>query len=116
MIRIETMSVFRSAMKFGKASLAFGFCLMAALAGAPAHAEQSSPDALDLAVGTELLALEDVRIARADISKGAKLMVTKLQLREGQLAAVDVALSDGHVVKKVAVSTILNYFRVLSER
>lgn len=109
------MSVSRSAMKFNKLVLSIGFACLAAMAGAPAHSEPNDAAPGDLTVGTELLALEDLRLARADIAKGAKLLVTKLSLREGQPTTVDVALSDGHVLKKVAISMIRTYFRVLAD-
>lgn len=91
--------------------------LVSWFAGAQARADQRDPAAVDdLNIGTELLALEDVHIARADINKGAKLTVTSRKLREGQLESVDIALADGYVVKKVSVPTIRAYFRVLGDR
>jgi hypothetical protein len=82
-----------------------------------AAAELRSSSILDeIGVGTELLATEDLQLSRAGISKGSKVSVTKLLLRQGELASVDVILADGHVVKKVAIGTIRTFFRVLSSR
>jgi hypothetical protein len=69
-----------------------------------------------LTVGTELMAMDDIRLARADIAKGAKVSITKLLVRKGSVASVDVALADGHVVKKVALTTIRDFFKIVSER
>jgi hypothetical protein len=82
-----------------------------------AAAEPRSSSILDeIGVGTELLATEDVQLSRAGISKGSKISITKLLLRQGEVASVDVLLADGHVVKKVAIGTIRTFFRVLNSR
>lgn len=69
-----------------------------------------------MTVGTELMAMDDIRLARADIAKGAKVSIAKVLLRQGRLASVDVILADGHVIKKVALTTIRDFFRVVSDR
>lgn len=69
-----------------------------------------------LVVGTELMAMDDIRLARADIAKGAKVSISKLLVRQGRIASVDVVLADGHVIKKVALTTIRDFFRVVSDR
>lgn len=80
-----------------------------------AHAETTS--FLDgITVGSELMAMEDLKLARAEIVKGAKVSVAKLLVRQGQVASVDVVLADGHVIKKVALGTIRNFFRIVSDR
>jgi hypothetical protein len=82
-----------------------------------AAADQRTSSILDeIAVGTQLLATEDVQLSRAGITKGSKVSVTKLLLRQGDLSSVDVVLADGHVVKKVAIGTIRTFFRVLNDR
>ena len=80
-----------------------------------AHAETTS--FLDgITVGSELMAMEDLTLARAEIVKGAKVSVAKLLVRQGQVASVDVVLADGHVIKKVALGTIRNFFQIVSDR
>ena len=69
-----------------------------------------------LTVGTELMAMDDIRLARAEVAKGAKVSITKLLVRQGSVASVDVALADGHVIKKVALTTIRDFFRIVSDR
>jgi hypothetical protein len=69
-----------------------------------------------LTVGAELMAMDDIRLARADIAKGAKVSISKLLVRQGRIASVDVVLADGHVIKKVALTTIRDFFRVVSDR
>jgi|SRR5688572_14363830 hypothetical protein len=69
-----------------------------------------------IVVGAELMATDDIRLARADIAKGAKVSITKLLVRQGQIASVELALADGHVVKKVALATIRDFFRIVSEK
>lgn len=79
-----------------------------------AHAETTFLDGIT--EGTELMAMEDLKLARADIVKGAKVSVAKLLVRQGQVASVDVMLADGHVIKKVALGTIRTFFRIVSDR
>ncbi|MCK6587231.1 MAG: hypothetical protein L6Q76_06570 [Polyangiaceae bacterium] len=69
-----------------------------------------------LTVGTELMAMDDIRLARADVAKGAKVSISKLLVRQGRIAGVDVVLADGHVVKKVALSTLRDFFRIVGDR
>ena len=62
------------------------------------------------------MATEDLQLSKAGIAKGSKVSVTKLLVRQGDLLSVDVALADGHVVKKVAITTIHTFFRVVNDR
>jgi len=78
----------------------------AALGSAVAFADEA-----EIAVGTELVALADVSLHKAEIAKGSRVSVTKLVIRQGHVDGVDVALADGHVVK-VTMSTVRSYFRV----
>ena len=71
--------------------------------------------ASDLDVGTELVALVDVRLHRAEIGKGSKVIVTKLIETEGRVSGVDIALADGHVVPRVGIATIRTSFRVAED-
>jgi hypothetical protein len=75
-----------------------------------AHAETASAGD-DLAVGVELLAVEDVSMHRAELVKGARVSVTKRNLRDGRLESVSVALADGHVLK-LPIGAVRTYFRV----
>ncbi len=60
-------------------------------------------------VGTELMATSDVTLHRAEIAKGSKVSVTKVQVD-----GLNVALADGHVVK-VTMAQVHTYFRVVDE-
>jgi hypothetical protein len=65
-------------------------------------------------VGTELMATTDVTLHTAEIAKGSRVSVTKLSRNGGQVAAVSVALADGHVVK-VTMAQVHTFFRVVEE-
>ena len=65
-----------------------------------------------IAVGTELMATSDVTLHQAEIAKGSRVSVTKLNKSGGQLEALSVALADGHVVK-VTMAQVHTYFRVV---
>ncbi len=69
----------------------------------------------DLDVGTQLVAVTDVTLHRAEIMKGSKVRVTKVAIQGGRVASVDVELADGHVVQKVAVTKIRTAFRIDSD-
>jgi hypothetical protein len=68
----------------------------------------------DVDVGTELVAITDVRLHNAEIAKGSRVSVRKLDRRAGRVAALDVELADGHIVPKVQIRTIRTKFRVAS--
>jgi hypothetical protein len=93
--------------------LALGVAAPAAsiLTAGPARA--AAPD--DLAVGTQLMAVEDVALQRASIAKGSKVAVTKLSVTHGAVATVDLELADGHVVPHVGIRTVRTFFRVCDE-
>lgn len=65
-------------------------------------------------VGTELMATTDVTLHMAEIAKGSRVSVTKLNRSGGQVDAVSVALADGHVVK-VTMAQVHTFFRVVAE-
>jgi ABC-type amino acid transport substrate-binding protein len=67
-----------------------------------------------IAVGTELVAVTDVTLHQAEISKGSRVSVTKVELRDGKLDGVSVALADGHVVK-LPMTTVHTYFQVADD-
>lgn len=81
----------------------------AATGGNEARAEEDA-----IAVGTELMATSDVTLHKAEIVRGSKVSVTKLNLREGKLDSINVALADGHVVK-MPLAAVRSYFRVVTE-
>jgi len=90
------------------------------VAAAPdAHAETKEPAASEPAreinVGTTLVALEDVSLQRASLSKGARVQVTKIATEKGRVTSVDVELADGHVIKRVSIDTISKAFAVADE-
>ncbi len=67
-----------------------------------------------IAVGTELMATSDVTLHQAELVRGSRVSVTKLNLRDGKLDSVNVALADGHVVK-MPLAAVRSYFRVVTE-
>jgi hypothetical protein len=67
-----------------------------------------------IAVGVQLEALADVKVARAELARGSRVSVARLIERQGQLTAVDVELADGHIAR-VAMATVRKSFRVLPE-
>ncbi len=87
---------------------------LTALEGALLEREARAEAEDDLAVGTELMAVSDLSLHRAEIAKGARVNVTKLYLRDGRLDSVNVALADGHVVK-MPLGAVRTYFRVVTE-
>jgi hypothetical protein len=66
----------------------------------------------EIAVGTELMAVTDVTLHKAEIAKGSRVSVTKVELRDGKLDGISVALADGHVVK-LPMTTVHTYFQVV---
>jgi hypothetical protein len=88
-------------------------------AGELGQARAADAPALDdpniVAVGTALVAVNDVTLRDAAISKGARVNVTKVVERQGRIAALDVELPDGHVVKRVPIDTIRASFAVAAD-
>src|SRR3954468_22560174 len=64
----------------------------------------------EICVGAELQATEDVQLSRAEIAKGSRVSVTKVQLRQGDPSSVDISLADGQIIKQVGIGTIHNFF------
>src|SRR5262252_471912 len=89
------------------AALAF-VALPAAEIASPTPARAETPD---IRVGTELVALTNATLGKAEILKGSKVVVTKLLGGAGKVEGVAVALADGHVVK-VALATVRSLFRI----
>jgi hypothetical protein len=67
-----------------------------------------------IGVGTELVAVTDVTLHKAEIAKGSRVSVTRVELRDGKLDGVSVALADGHVVK-LPMTTVHTYFQVADD-
>lgn len=65
-------------------------------------------------MGTELQAIVDVTLHRAEIAKGSRVNVTRVVERDGHVDAVDVALADGHVVK-LSAAIVHASFRLVSD-
>lgn len=84
--------------------------------GTAAALEKARPEApaSELVVGARLEALANVKVARAELAKGARVSVAGLVERQGRLTAVDVELADGYVAR-VAVATIRKSFRLLAD-
>lgn len=85
---------------------------------APAIAHAEDADEIEtLAVGAELVAVTDVKLHQAEIGKGSKVSVVKLDkdAKDGHLTSVDVELADGHVVPHVRANMIRSAFRLASE-
>jgi hypothetical protein len=82
---------------------------------ARADSEEGSPpvdDKREIGVGTRLVAVDDVNLRAAALSKGARVNVTKVVVNQGRVASVDVELADGHVLRRVAIDTIRKAFVV----
>jgi prepilin-type processing-associated H-X9-DG protein len=84
--------------------------VLLATGGTEARAEEDDA----ISIGTELMATADVTLHKAEIARGSKVSVTKLNLREGKVDSINVALADGHVVKMPLVA-VRSYFRVVAE-
>ncbi|WP_437835360.1 hypothetical protein [Sorangium sp. So ce1153] len=84
--------------------------------GGAAGASEEAPAEMStgIAVGAQLEAVADVKVARAEVARGSRVSVARLIERQGQLTAVDVELADGHIAR-VAMATVRTSFRVLSE-
>ncbi|WP_434045421.1 MULTISPECIES: hypothetical protein [Sorangium] len=81
---------------------------------APAADEAPPKVSTDIAVGVRLEAVADVKVARAELARGATVSVARVIERQGRVTAVDVELADGHIAR-VAMATVRASFRVLSE-
>ncbi|AKT37348.1 hypothetical protein [Chondromyces crocatus] len=99
----------RMSVAFGLAlALTLGSTLAAAETRQNAETETSS----DFTVGARLQAVDSVTISQAEIAKGSKVSVIKLQHRQGHLASIDVELADGFIAR-VPISKARAAFRVI---
>ncbi|MGK3967032.1 hypothetical protein WMF38_23020 [Sorangium sp. So ce118] len=89
---------------------------LAVVPGGAAEAAEEAPAKVSsgIAVGVQLEAVADVKVARAEVARGSRVSVARLIERQGRLTAVDVELADGHIAR-VAMATVRASFRVLSE-
>ena len=102
-------------LRIHRIALAVALALVATpMIDAATNANEARAEEDTLAVGTELMAVSDLTLHKAEIVKGSKVSVTKLNLRDGKLDSVNVALADGHVVK-MPVAAVRSYFRVVPE-
>jgi hypothetical protein len=76
--------------------------------------EARAEDVGELAVGTQLEALSDVKLSRAELARGSRVSITKLIQKQGRLAAVDVELADGYIAR-VPIATLRAFFRIVSD-
>lgn len=65
-----------------------------------------------ITVGTSLLAVSDVTLKRAAIRKGSRVVVTSVVDSHGR-TLVDLELADGHVLRRIMMSSIRASFRVV---
>ena len=75
---------------------------------------EAQAEASEIEVGTQLMAVSDVTLHTAEISKGSRVSVTKLLVQEGKLRGLSLALADGHIVK-VPMGTVRSFFQVVTE-
>lgn len=88
------------------------------IGGAPeARADEApaSKDAMAIDVGVALEATRDVKLQRAELGKGSRVVVAEVHREDGRVTRVDLELPDGHVVPKVALGTVVRAFRVVDE-
>lgn len=84
----------------------------AAVPAAAVTARDASAEEESIAVGTQLMATQDVTLHKAEIQKGSRVSVTKVSESKGRVEGVSLALADGHVVK-VPLGVVHTYFRVV---
>jgi hypothetical protein len=73
-------------------------------------ASDESEAARDIAVGARLTATSDVKLRDVSLSKGARIVVRKLEEKRGRVASIDVELADGQVLKHIDAGTIRKSF------
>jgi len=82
-----------------------------------AHADEApaarEPGSIE--VGVALEATRDVKLQRAELGKGSRVIVAEVHREDGRITRVDLELPDGHVVTKVALGTVVRAFRVVDE-
>lgn len=96
------------------AALASGV-LIGGTTDARAEEAPSARDGMAIDVGVALEATRDVKLQRAELGKGSRVVVAEVHREEGRITRVDLELPDGHVVPKVALGTLVRAFRVVDE-
>jgi hypothetical protein len=71
--------------------------------------EQPSDDRLR--AGTELVAVRDVTLREATISKGSRVRVVKVHDKNGRTVSLDIELKDGYVLREVAFRKVRDNFK-----
>ncbi|MDI1445081.1 hypothetical protein [Polyangium sp. 6x1] len=92
-----------------------GLVATSSVAHANTEDAPSAGEPREIGVGMYLVAMEDVTLRDAALSKGARIHVTRVGLQKGRVATLDVELADGHVLKRVALDTIRKAFVVADE-
>ena len=102
-------------MRFARALL-FGVAL--AFVGLPATEiaapNEARAESVEIGVGTELEAIADITLSKAEIAKGSKVSVAKLMEHGGRIEGALLELADGHVIS-VAIGTVRSLFSVVHE-
>ncbi|EYF01368.1 hypothetical protein [Chondromyces apiculatus] len=92
--------------------LATAISLGSPLAAADTREAAHTEDASGFAVGARLQAVDSVTVSQAEIAKGSKVSVIKLQHRQGHIASIDVELADGFIAR-VPIQKARSAFRVI---
>ena len=94
------------------ALLAVPSALVASPGDAHAEGRVIASLAARVSEGSWLVARADVRVAGAELTKGTRVRVTRVALRDGVPTHVDLALCDGAVARGLSIERALAYFRV----
>ncbi len=89
-----------------------GLVATSSVARAASNDAPSADEPREIGVGMYLVAVEDVSLRDAALSKGARIHVTRVGTQKGRVTTVDVELADGHVLKRIGVDTIRKAFAV----
>jgi len=84
-------------------------------ARAESEASPTVEDNREIAVGMRLVAIDDVNLREAALSKGARVNVTKVVVNQGRVSSVDVELADGHVLRRIAIDKIRKAFAIAAD-
>ena len=78
---------------------------------APLAAETTRKHGPELRVGSELVALREVKLRDATLVKGSRVKVIQVARKGGRPVAVDLELKDGHVLRAVDYRIVRDAFR-----
>ena len=83
------------------------FPALVALPAATAAAAPAPPapplQPAEIAIGTELVARNDVVLRSANLTKGTRVRVVKVSVKNGKPTALSLELPDGHVIRAVSI-------------